>query len=60
MKLKTSVLLYRSQGTWTLSTHTGDIIPTTELPTAKVARTHARKHGWRVVRAFNCDEPATP
>lgn len=53
---QTIVILYRDSSRWILSSFMGDIIPVRDFPTAKAARAEAKEHGWRVRRAFECDE----
>ena len=57
MKTKTTALLFKTEDkAWALVRYKGDTIPRSEFKTAAAARAYAKKQGWNVRRAANCDE----
>lgn len=54
--MKTTAILFKKDGKWTLATGRGDTIPTSEHATAGEAQAYAAERGWGVIRAFNCDD----
>jgi hypothetical protein len=54
--MKTTTLLFKNNnGTWSLASFKGDIIPSLAFKTATEAKVYAHKNGWAVLRDKNCD-----
>jgi hypothetical protein len=54
--MKTTTLLFKNNnGTWSLASFKGDIIPTLAFKTATDAKAYAKKQKWAVLRDKNCD-----
>jgi hypothetical protein len=54
--MKTTTILFRdNNGTWSLASFKGDIIPIIKFKTATEAKAYAHKNGWAVLRDKNCD-----
>lgn len=54
--MKTTAILFKTSGKWTLATGRGDTIPTSEHATAGEAQAYAAERGWGVIRAFLSDD----
>ena len=55
MKNNITVLLFRIDNEWTLSSLKGGSIPSNGFPTAKAACEYAKQKRWSVRRAADCD-----